>query len=53
LWEVADLSCIPSKEEMQRTLEARHGKELQAKFTERKAGSIHVFPKDKKLDKAS
>jgi sulfur carrier protein ThiS adenylyltransferase len=30
---VADLRCIPSKEEMQRTLEARHGKELQAKFT--------------------
>ena len=27
------MSCIPSKEEMQRTLEARHGKELQAKFT--------------------
>ena len=28
------MSCIPSKEEMQRTLEARHGKELQAKFTD-------------------
>ena len=27
------MCCIPSKEEMQRTLEARHGKELQAKFT--------------------
>ena len=27
------MGCIPSKEEMQRTLEARHGKELQAKFT--------------------
>ena len=27
------MRCIPSKEEMQRTLEARHGKELQAKFT--------------------
>jgi len=27
------LRCIPTKEEMQRTLEARHGKELQAKFT--------------------
>ncbi|MBQ9092227.1 MAG: thiamine biosynthesis protein ThiF [Anaerotignum sp.] len=25
---------MPSKEEMQRTLEARHGKELQAKFTD-------------------
>ena len=33
MWEVVDLGCIPSKEEMQRTLEARHGKELQAKFT--------------------
>ena len=27
------MRCIPTKEEMQRTLEARHGKELQAKFT--------------------
>ena len=27
------MGCIPSKEEMQRTLEARHGKELQEKFT--------------------
>ena len=27
------MSCIPSKEEMQRTLEARHGKELQEKFS--------------------
>ena len=27
------MRCIPSKEELQRTLEARHGKELQAKFT--------------------
>lgn len=27
------MGCIPNKEEMQRTLEARHGKELQAKFT--------------------
>ena len=27
------MGCIPSKEGMQRTLEARHGKELQAKFT--------------------
>ena len=27
------MSCIPTKEEMQRTQEARHGKELQAKFT--------------------
>ena len=26
------MRCIPTKEEMQRTLEARHGKELQAKF---------------------
>ena len=28
------MGCIPSKEEMQRTLEARHGKELQARFTD-------------------
>lgn len=28
------MRCIPTKEEMQRTLEARHGKELQAKFTD-------------------
>ena len=28
------MGCIPSNEEMQRTLEARHGKELQAKFTD-------------------
>ena len=28
------MGCIPSKEEMQRTLEARHGKELQTKFTD-------------------
>lgn len=27
------MRCIPTKEEMQRTLEARHGKDLQAKFT--------------------
>ena len=27
------MRCIPTKEEMQRALEARHGKELQAKFT--------------------
>ena len=27
------MRCIPTKEEMQRTLEARHGKELQARFT--------------------
>ena len=27
------MRCIPTKEEMQRTLEARHGKELPAKFT--------------------
>lgn len=27
------MGCIPRKEEMQRALEARHGKELQAKFT--------------------
>ena len=27
------MRCIPPKEEMQRPLEARHGKELQAKFT--------------------
>ena len=27
------MRCFPTKEEMQRTLEARHGKELQAKFT--------------------
>ena len=27
------MRCIRTKEEMQRTLEARHGKELQAKFT--------------------
>lgn len=27
------MPCIPTKEEMQRTLEARHGKDLQAKFT--------------------
>ena len=27
------MRCIPAKEEMQRALEARHGKELQAKFT--------------------
>ena len=26
------MRCIPTKEEMQRTLEARHGKDLQAKF---------------------
>ncbi len=28
------MRCIPTKEEMQRTLEARHGKQLQAKFTD-------------------
>ena len=28
------MRCIPTKEEMQRALEARHGKELQAKFTD-------------------
>lgn len=28
------MRCIPSKEEMQRALEARHGKDLQKKFTE-------------------
>ena len=27
------MRCIPTKEEMQRALEARHGKDLQAKFT--------------------
>ena len=27
------MRCIPTKEEMQRTLEARHGQDLQAKFT--------------------
>ena len=27
------MRCIPSKEDMQRTLEARHGKDLQQKFT--------------------
>ena len=27
------MRCIPSKEEMQRALEARHGKDLQQKFT--------------------
>lgn len=28
------MRCIPTKEEMQRALEARHGKELQKRFTE-------------------
>ena len=27
------MCCIPEREEMQQTLEARHGKELQKKFT--------------------
>ena len=27
------MRCIPSKEDMQRALEARHGKDLQQKFT--------------------
>ncbi|WP_458408002.1 thiamine biosynthesis protein ThiF [Anaerotignum sp.] len=31
---MVNLRCIPTKEEMQRTLEVRHGKELQAKFTD-------------------
>ncbi|MGM9915892.1 thiamine biosynthesis protein ThiF [Anaerotignum sp.] len=30
---MVDLRCIPSKEDMQRALEARHGKDLQQKFT--------------------
>ncbi|MGN0135070.1 MAG: thiamine biosynthesis protein ThiF [Anaerotignum sp.] len=31
---MVDLRCIPSKEDMQRALEARHGKDLQQKFTD-------------------
>ncbi|MGN1230365.1 MAG: thiamine biosynthesis protein ThiF [Anaerotignum sp.] len=30
---MVELRCIPSKEDMQRALEARHGKDLQQKFT--------------------
>lgn len=33
MWEVVDLRCIPTKEQIQQTLEQRHGKELQQKFT--------------------
>lgn len=32
LWEVVDLGCIPTKEEIQQALETRHGKALQQKF---------------------